>query len=734
MPSSSTPIARRYLWAQGSVSVPPAKGMLLAGRYQVVQFPLLVDTEPENSPTPLEALPSLATPYLLLSSFLVSIPRPFTQILLAATEETLLLLEDIPVRVLSGGDAEQPDLMPTLLTAWPTASALHQITWLWQLAKLWQPCVDNQVATSLLDWQTVRVDGEDIRLLSLQTTTELPSLLDLGRCWQSLIPGAKSAVQDYLTQLVQRLIAGNVSSTELVDSLTHTVEVIAANQERCLQIATCSDQGPVRRRNEDACYPPSNSVLNITIPSDQGLPFVVVCDGVGGHQGGDVASQLAIDEVSQYLQTTVTDPNLPHGEMVTAIEQAMFVANQAIVEQNDAAHRQERARMGTTIVIAVVAGARLYVGHIGDSRVYRVRTHQCRQITLDDDIATREMRLGIRLYHDGLQIPGSGALVQALGMVNSRNLHPTVNLYPIAETSLFMLCSDGLSDRGLVDQLGFSELHPVLVGERDVAATSKRLIELANTYNGHDNVTVALLRIVPSPFGETPSNAPANIADLPRQSFPATSETHTLDVSKSLPKQAARIPLSLPLILLGILVVSIVGAYYWSQQHPLSFNPLSLPPDAPSGETLSPSAAPPESTHASGIQGLSVGNYLKVEFAAVLEGNILLTSAATPPSRADELPISILSRDSVVQVIDRQKTQDNQFWVRLQICTVASSTSREEALSTTPPSAQNAESSGDRSYPSALPGDQGWLLETSLAEVATPLLDTTPAQQGSCMN
>ncbi|MEM0980267.1 MAG: protein phosphatase 2C domain-containing protein [Cyanobacteria bacterium P01_H01_bin.58] len=717
------------------MSVPPAKGMLLAGRYQVVQFPLLIDTEPEVPPTPLEAVPSLAEAYLSLSSFAVSIPRPFTQIWLSETEQPLLLLEEIPVRASGQENAEQPELMSTLLAAWPTASALHQVTWLWQLAKLWEPCRKQQVAASLLDWQTVRVDGEDIRLLTLQSTSEVPSLADLGKCWQTLVSATKPDLQNSLVQLIQRLTVGDISPPELVDLLTQALETMVASQSVSLQLATCSDQGPVRRRNEDACYPPSGSVLNMAVANRQVPPFVVVCDGVGGHQGGDVASQLAIDEVSQYLQTSVTHPDLPDAAMVAAIKQAIFAANQAIVERNDAAQRQERARMGTTIVIAVVAGARLYIGHIGDSRVYRIRAHQCRQITLDDDIATREMRLGIRLYHDGLQAPGSGALVQALGMVNSRNLHPTVDMYPIAETSLFLICSDGLSDRGLLDQVGLRELQPVLAGECDVATTSQRLVELANTQNGHDNVTVALLHIAPESAEDVVASFPTNTVELPLQASSVVPATHIPDAPKSLPKKTFRIPLSWPLILLGILVVGIVGAYYWSQQQSLSLSTLSSPAESPSGETLSPSAVPPNSTRESSVEQLSVGDYLQVE-SADLEADILLTKTPEPPpdnSRlVNEQLVSLVPMDSVVQVIARQPTEDNQFWVRLQVCTVTSSESSEEALSST--DTQTVQSSGDRSYPLALPGEQGWLLETSLPEVTIPLLDITLAQQGSCTN
>ena len=737
--------------------MPLASGTVLAERYQVIQFPLLLDTAPADPPIPLDAVPSQAEPYLALSPFPVAIPRPFTQIFLPKTGEPLLLLEEIPIHT-PEDVAEIPTLLPTLTRVWARASALQQISWLWQIARLWQPLADNQVAGTLLDWQNIRVDAEDIRLLSLQTTEPTPTLSDLGNQWRPLIESADRSLQDYLTRLIEGLIAGQGTATGLINSLTRALEVVASPQGVSVQFATYSDQGPTRKRNEDACYPKSGTVESVSIKANAleatSAPFVIVCDGIGGHQGGNVASQIAIDEVKQQLQALGTASNLFHEDMVFLLEKAILAANQAISSRNDAAQRQERARMGTTIVIAFVYGARLYVAHLGDSRAYRVRSHNCRQITLDDDVATREMRLGLQLYRDALQVSGSGALVQALGMASSRHLHPTVELYPLTQESVFLLCSDGLSDQDLVERSWMAELRPVVEGACPVAAAGKRLIELANVHNGHDNVTVGLLRVKPNASGKAIS-PPADCADLltaPIASHPATATRATTAVVAPNPRTAAvtsrrRHPFRW--LLTSVVVVSLLGVagiYSWER----FLQPILLPEAATTeGETLSPSATPPTpiadpstADPAPLANDLSVGDFLQIELILDADAVATVIVTATPPAPepppAIDLPERVLPVGSIVQVINRQKTPDNKLWVRLEVCSVSTETSELEVSpgETNLPTetADSSEVVQDISLPSARPGDQGWSLETSVTSFADRLLDTSPTQQGLCTN
>ncbi len=93
--------------------------------------------------------------------------------------------------------------------------------------------------------------------------------------------------------------------------------------------------------------------------------------------------------------------------------------------------------MGTTLVMALAHIHELYVAHVGDSRAYWITRTGCYQVTLDDDVACREVRLGYSLYRDALEQVAAGALIQALGITSSNTLHPTVQRFPVDEDCVF---------------------------------------------------------------------------------------------------------------------------------------------------------------------------------------------------------------------------------------------------------------------------------------------------------
>jgi protein phosphatase len=182
------------------------------------------------------------------------------------------------------------------------------------------------------------------------------------------------------------------------------------------------------------------------------------------------------------------------------LEQAIRVTNDLISQRNDQESRQDRRRMGTTLVMAFGHAQEMYAAHVGDSRIYWITPQGCHQVTVDDDLASREVKLGYLLYRDAIQYPNAGALVQALGMSSATNLHPTVQRLIVDQDCVFLLCSDGLSDYDRVEQYWDSEILPLLRGEKTVTAVGESLLQLANQKNGHDNSTIALVycRVVPA--------------------------------------------------------------------------------------------------------------------------------------------------------------------------------------------------------------------------------------------
>ena len=512
-----------YLWGVGDLVANLKPGTLVNQRYLLKHDCVFLDTKPGLSPESLPEVPRFLMPYLHLSAYPLHIPRPYCA-LKTPENDYVLMLESSALSVAQPNEdsSAQPFTVPTqlprLINRWKDAPPLRQLNWLWQIAQMWDAFVEEQVAATLVDSSLLRVDGSIVRLLELaspmptsdgngragvaQSTAQSsekisqPTLVDLARSWQPLAESAHQAVRSFLRRLCENLEHQRLNSEQLSEQLSQAISVCGSNQRVAYDLSVQTDQGPTRKRNEDACFPESGTRLQPSSEQTQDAPqLLIVCDGIGGHQGGDVASKLAIATIRQQLEPilSVQTSTLTSSELSLAIESAICAANDEISAQNDQAQRQARDRMGTTLVLALIRGADVYIAHLGDSRAYRVSRRNCQQVTLDDDVASRQVRLGGALYREVLMQPGSGSLIQALGMGPSQSLRPTVQRFVIDENCVFLLCSDGLSDSDRVEQYWQRELAPLVWGKAPFVNAGSRLVNLANEYNGHDNVTVGLI-------------------------------------------------------------------------------------------------------------------------------------------------------------------------------------------------------------------------------------------------
>ncbi|TRT99711.1 PP2C family protein-serine/threonine phosphatase [Microcystis aeruginosa] len=498
-----TPLVKRYLWMMGDwVRSYYRVGELIDNRYLVKQPQIVLDTKPAQAPQAPEEPPSWLSLYLKLLPFHLHIPQVYGYI--PSPDERLemdiWLLEYGTIPLDETGELIYPQLLPTLDEVWSQASDLRQIHWLWQMAKLWHPLQKKAVVSSLLNPFLTRVNNQLLQLLELsKDEAAAPNLRDLGAFWSSLIPTAAANIQDFLASLTQELESGDLDRPEsLIAILDYALQHYGAGQERSYEIFTCTDTGPMREHNEDACYPPANQA--ITLSNGQN-PLAIVCDGIGGQEGGEIAAQLAIETLPREINPSpTTDMEVYPDSYSLVLEQAIRVTNDLISQRNDQESRQDRRRMGTTLVMAFGHAQKMYAAHVGDSRIYWITPQGCHQVTVDDDLASREVKLGYLLYRDAIQYPNAGALVQALGMSSATNLHPTVQRLIVDQDCVFLLCSDGLSDYDRVEQYWDSEIVPLLRGEKNVTAVGESLLQLANQKNGHDNSTIALVycRVVPA--------------------------------------------------------------------------------------------------------------------------------------------------------------------------------------------------------------------------------------------
>lgn len=601
-----TPLIKRYLWVVGDGIEADKFGVLVGAKYLLIgdlvgdryllkSDQIFLDTKPGLAPEmPSLEISNAVKPYLKLVPYRLQIPQVYG--LLRQSEQTakeILLLEQAPIY--TDAVSLEGQLMPELTAAWKNATSMRQLNWLWQMATLWQPLSSEGVASSLLDPQLLRVEGSLVRLLQLRLDlTHTPDLSQLGQMWKSqLVDGAQQVIAELLEQLCQRLIQGEVrSSQQLVTILDRGLTETGRSQARTLIIGMCTDKGPSRQRNEDACYPPSGTT--ITKPPER-KALAIVCDGIGGHEGGNIASNLAIEMIQQQVQQMPLDnADLEPTTLIDDLESSACAANDRISQRNDNEQRSGRQRMGTTLVMALARAHEIYITHVGDSRAYWITRTGCHQVTLDDDVASREVRLGYTFYHDALQQAYSGSLVQALGMSSSASLNPTVQRFVLDEDCVFLLCSDGLSDYDRVEQCWKTEILPIFDGI-DVGNTVARLVELANTQNGHDNVTVGLVYCQVKSF-EPESKLSASLADLATISLlcgsppagtisknpetiesPASAAFSTPDMHLFQSRRSSRrglIPVFLGLFLLlilsgGVLVYSGLLLGYWKLYMPV---------------------------------------------------------------------------------------------------------------------------------------------------------------------
>jgi protein phosphatase len=545
----NTYIPKQYLWTLGQPLNTSAKGQLLGDRYLVVDRNIILDTHPGLMPVTTEEIPEKIVPYLKLSAYQPQIPKVCGLLPnYPSPNQSIWLLEDVPIYNRGVSPSWIGKLMPKLVDAWSQTNItpLQQINWLTQIVELWQPMVMEKVASTLLNVESLRVEGSLVRILELvPDSQDSPTLSDLGNFWQRFLAKVHPNLADFWERLCEQLVAGQYTSSEqLLDVLGKALHGCANSYSYLYQIATRSDKGPTRSRNEDACYPANGNFLNSISGKDLGL--TIVCDGIGGHEGGNVASNMAIESIHQDIVRSLTQQATWESKSVShQLENFIRQANDRISQRNDSEQRHSRQRMGTTVVMAVNHAHEVYIAHVGDSRAYRITRTGCHQVTLDDDLAAREVRLGYALYREALQHASSGSLIQALGMGGSYNLHPTVQKFAIDEDCIFLLCSDGLSDRDRVEQYWETLAIPVLEGKKDLGTLSQELLKIGNDLNGHDNITLGLLYCKPQLSPEAERSPILSSGSSPVPAPPTSASTVSASRKPNLWKWGFLIPLAL---------------------------------------------------------------------------------------------------------------------------------------------------------------------------------------------
>jgi protein phosphatase len=268
-----------------------------------------------------------------------------------------------------------------------------------------------------------------------------------------------------------------------------------------LEDAGRTDIGRQRDHNEDY-FGIETQTAKLESPSGKTVHarnLYILCDGMGGHAGGEVASALAVDTLRRYLKekwqsTPFSDGashKLPGPEVLI---DAVQLANKAIYDVNQQNARSGSGRMGTTLVVLLIQDTEAAVAHVGDSRLYRyTRKRGLEQITVDHEVGQREIQRGVD-PDIAYARPDAYQLTQALGPRDEHFIKPDIQYVELNEDTLLLLCSDGLTDNDLLETHWRTHVEPLLSSQANLEQGVSQLVELANQYNGHDNITAIAIR------------------------------------------------------------------------------------------------------------------------------------------------------------------------------------------------------------------------------------------------
>jgi serine/threonine protein phosphatase PrpC len=246
-----------------------------------------------------------------------------------------------------------------------------------------------------------------------------------------------------------------------------------------VEIAALTDVGCQRENNEDSYgYWESE---DDAVFSRLGR-LAIVADGMGGHEGGHIASHIAVDAIQQtYSSSSDSDPQKV---LIAALQEAHHRI------QRRASEDPELQGMGTTCTACAIVGRRLYYAHVGDSRLYLLRKNMLRVLSRDHSLVARLIETGIIRQEDAENHPQKHVLTAALGVADEIEPDAPAEVLPLEQSDVLLICTDGLWG-----QLTEAELKDILSSQAPASACHS-LVCMAKEHGAPDNVTLQIARIV----------------------------------------------------------------------------------------------------------------------------------------------------------------------------------------------------------------------------------------------
>ena len=248
------------------------------------------------------------------------------------------------------------------------------------------------------------------------------------------------------------------------------------NLSQVLEVATATHSGMVRSHNEDS------------IAADAEIGLAVLADGRGGYNAGEVASGIAVAMISEEMKKLLAAADAEPDGAEKLLGEQVARANGAIYQA--AQSQPQYSGMGTTLVVALWHDNKMSVGHVGDSRLYRLRSENFEQVTRDHSLLQEQIDSGMITREQARFSQNKNLVTRAVGI--DTEVETELHTYAVEPGDIYLLCSDGLSDMVTDEdiQLTLSSL------QANLPLAAEQLVQQANDNGGRDNISVILVRVL----------------------------------------------------------------------------------------------------------------------------------------------------------------------------------------------------------------------------------------------
>lgn len=241
-----------------------------------------------------------------------------------------------------------------------------------------------------------------------------------------------------------------------------------------MRVFAKTDLGKARDMNEDFYYIPSN---------EDELKLYILADGMGGYNGGEIASRLATASVKSYIESNFWQISHDKENILKLIASAIEYANMVVFEK--AKESTELENMGTTLEVCLIYNNKAFIGHIGDSRVYRIRQEFIRKLTTDHSYVEQLVKDGTITKEEAQNHPKKNMLMKALGC--TAYVEPDLMVKGFLKGDILLICSDGLTN--MVKE---QEIYECV--KENIETSCDNLVKRANEMGGYDNITVLTIQ------------------------------------------------------------------------------------------------------------------------------------------------------------------------------------------------------------------------------------------------